>query len=214
MELKQWLGGSGIAQILIAKMKLNEHPILVRLTKRKFPEKRIVSSLRKCAKKLSPKSSGDLSNLKDLIYALCVYGYTEEARATAQVISGEEFRGDFQLWTPIEAILLLHMWLEQTAGAKDKAKDIYRKLSEPMSSHEEALRRRLSFEWLSGSDIAQYEISGKTKIANDLRFAELGDLLFIWAHGNHYLDLNDKKPDVAEAERQFRDSLGILKNAG
>lgn len=195
-------------------MKLNEHPVFDQLARRKFPEKRIAASLRKCTKKLSPKSSADLSNLKDLVYALCVYGYTDDAIAVAQVISAEEFRGDFQLWTPIEAILLLHMWLEQTAGEKDKAKDIYRKLSEPMLAHEEALRRRLSFEWLSGPDIAQYEKSGKKKIANDLRLAELGDLLFIWAHGKHYLDLNDKKPDVADAERQFLDYLSILKNAG
>lgn len=97
----------------IIVMQLNEHPALHRLSRQSFKEKRITSALRKCIKKLSAKSSADLSQLKALAYALYVHGYEGEA-----------------------------------------------------------LRRRLSFAWLSDAVIARYEKAGDKKTANNSRFSE------------------------------------------
>lgn len=198
----------------IIVMQLNKHPALHRLSRQSFKEKRITSALKKCIKKLSAKSSADLSQLKALAYALYVHGYEGEALAAAQVIDGEEFRGDFHIWTPIEKILLLQLWIYRHAGKDKEAGIILRKIEEPMTGHEEALRRRLSFAWLSDAVIARYEKAGDKKTANNSRFSDLGDLLFIWALGNGRKDLDENTPDIAGAEDRFREYVKVLRNAG
>jgi|JI10StandDraft_1071094.scaffolds.fasta_scaffold44721_2 hypothetical protein len=195
-------------------MQLNEHATLKKLAMRPFKEKRIASALKKCVKKLSAKSSADLSQLKMLAYALYVHGYENEALAAAQVIDGEEFRGDFQIWTPIEKILLLQMWIYHNSGKTAEADAVLKKIAEPMRDHEEALRRRLSFEWLSDAVIARYEKAGDLKTANNSRFSDLGDLLFIWALGKGRKDLEEKTVDIVGAEKRFREYIRILQNAG
>lgn len=195
-------------------MQLNEHATLKKLAEQPFKEKRIASALKKCIKNLSAKSSADLSQLKALAYALYVHGYESEALAAAQVIDGEEFRGDFQIWTPIEKILLLQLWIYQNGGKTEEAAALLQKITEPMSGHEEALRRRLSFEWLSDAVIARYEKAGDLKTANNSRFSDLADLLFIWALGKGRKDLEEKTADISGAENRFREYVKILKNAG
>jgi len=195
-------------------MQLNEHAALRKLAARQFKEKRISSALKKCVKKLSAKSSADLAQLKTLVYALYVQGYEDEALAAAQVIAGEGFRGDFQIWTPIEKILLLQLWIYRHAGKDKEAGAILRKIEEPMTGHEEALRRRLSFAWLSDAVIARYEKAGDMKTANNSRFSDLGELLFIWALGNGRKDLDENTPDIAGAEDRFREYVKVLRNAG
>ena len=195
-------------------MQRNEHATLKKLAKQPFKEKRIASALKKCVKKLSAKSSADLSQLKALVYALYVHDYENEALAAAQMIDGEEFRGDFQIWTPIEKILLLQVWIYHNSGKAAEATALLQKITEPMRDHEEALRRRLSFEWLSDAVIARYEKAGDLKTANNSRFSDLDDLLFIWALGKGRKDLGEKTPDIAGAEKRFREYVKILQNAG
>ncbi|MBX7059020.1 MAG: hypothetical protein K1X75_13220 [Leptospirales bacterium] len=194
-------------------MKLNEHQTLQRLADRGFREKRIVSALKKCRKKLSAKSAADLNHLADLAYELFLCGYDQEALAATGVLDGAKFAGDFNIWTPIEKCLLLQAWLHEQSGKPALAAATIQKISEPMAQHEEALSRRLSLDWLHEADIQRYESKGDSKAANETRRSDLGDLLFIWALGEGRSDLNGNAPPIAIAIQRFGEYVALLKNA-
>jgi hypothetical protein len=79
-----------------------------------------------------------------------------------------------------------------------------------MIPHEEAFKRRLSFNWLSDKSIERYLKDNDLKTANEIRFADLGDLFFIRELGKRKTDIDGKKVDIARAESQIVEYKQIL----
>ncbi|MBK9924783.1 MAG: hypothetical protein IPP66_05765 [Anaerolineales bacterium] len=176
-----------------------------------FKEKKILPALKKCIKKLSFKSSADLSNLLDLAMWLYVYGYDNHALKATQIIDELEFKGDFNIWTPVEKILLLQARIYREQGKKSKVQKSIDKVLGPMIPHEEAFKRRLSFNWLNDKGIERYLKENNVKTANEMRFADLGDLFFIRELGEGKTDIDGKKVDIAKAEERIMEYKSILK---
>lgn len=176
-----------------------------------FKEKKILSALKKCIKKLSFKSSADLWNLKTLAMWLYIYGYEKHALKATQIIDELEFKGDFNIWTPVEKILLLQTRIYREQGRDIKVRKNIDKILEPMIPHEEAFKRRLSFNWLNDKGIERYLKDGNIKTANGMRFADLGDLFFIRELGEGKTDIDGKKVDITKAEERIVEYKSILK---
>lgn len=187
--------------------------VLQELTNLNFKEKKVLSPLKKCIKKLSFRSSADLSNLDELARWLYVYGYEKHALKAAQIIDELEFKGDFNIWTPVEKILLLQTRIYREQGKDSKVRKNLNKILEPMIPHEEAFKRRLSFNWLSDKAIERYLKENDFRTANGIRFADLGDLFFIRELGKGKTDIEGKKVDISKAEKRIVEYIQILREA-
>ncbi len=185
--------------------------VLQEIEKLNIKEKKVLSYLKKCLKKLSFKSSADLWNLSCLAGWLYVYGYDDLALQVCQIIDELEFKGNFDLWTPIEALLLLETRIYREQGQGDRVELVTAKILDPMRPHEEAFKRRLSFDWLSDKSIARYLKDNDTKTANQIRFSDLDKLMFIRELGNGKTDIDGKAVDIAKAEERIVDYKQILK---
>ena len=176
-------------------------------------EKPIRAALRKCLRKLSLKSSRDLANLSDLGLWLYVYGYAEPALAVCEIANTIEFAGDFVVWTPVETLLLLGARLQRAQGRRAKAAAYAKKVAAPMAAHTEALRRRLSFDWLSDASIARCLRKGDLRAANAWRFSDLGSLFLMSEFGRTLPDLDGNAVDVARVEAKLAEYIDLLKGA-
>lgn len=184
--------------------------VLSELTKSDFKQKQILSPLKKCVKKLSFTSSGDLSNLADLAYWLYVFGYHKEALKVTQIIDPVPFAGNFNTWSRIENLLLLQVRILREQGNETGAAAARAKVLAAMQGHDEAFRRRLSFSWLGHDRIARYVAAGDTRNANISRFSDIKSLLFIRETGTNLKDLDNKKPDIEGAEQLIVEYCKIL----
>jgi len=190
---------------------MDSKTVLQKLEQRNFKEKKILSPLKKCLKKLSFKSSADLWNLKSLAFWLYVYDYNQHALKVCKVVHDLEFKGDFNIWTPVEKIILLEIRIHREHGKTAAVKKNLKKLLTPMQPHQEAFKRRLSFDWLSDVALARYLQADDLKNANEIRFSDLGDLFFIRELGKGQTDLDGKKVDTARAEKRIQEYIRILK---
>jgi hypothetical protein len=82
-----------------------------------------------------------------------------------------------------------------------------------MIPHEEAFKRRLSFNWLSDKAIERYLKENDFRTANGIRFADLGDLFFIRELGKGKTDIEGKKVDISKAEKRIVEYIQILREA-
>ena len=179
----------------------------------KFKEKRILSPLRKCIKKLSFKSSRDLTNLSDLGMWLYIYGHTDQALKVCELAARVEFAGDFIIWTPVENLLLLGARIHREQGHKAEADTYAKRVAQPMAVHGEALKRRLSFNWLSDKSIERCLQDNDLRAANEWRFSDLSSLFLMRELGKGRKDIDGYKVDTARAEAKIVEYLEILKTA-
>lgn len=184
--------------------------ILSDLEKSGIKEKKILSPLKKCLKKLSFKSSTDLAHLADLAYWLYVFGHHKEALSVTQLVDAVVFSGDFEIWSGIENLLLLRARILREQGDKAGGEAARKKVREAMQGHDEAFRRRLSFSWLSGENIARQLAAGNRQSADSYRFSDLPSLLFIRESGTPLNDLDGNPPDIEGAEKLFSEYCQIL----
>jgi len=186
--------------------------VLAEIEKNRPQEKKVNSALKKCLKKLSFKSSADLNNLKTLGYWLYVYDYNDLALSACSIIDEVEFLGDFNIWSPIENILLLKLRMLREKGDPSLSKVLQEKILRPNIPHEEALRRRLSFKWLKDATIERYLKAGNLKVANEIRFADLSSLFLIRELGEGKKDIDDVLVDTTAAEKRILEYKQILKS--
>lgn len=194
-------------------MPTDPQKILSALQQKAYTEKQINAYLKKCLKKLSFGSATDLANLSGLARWLYIFGYEEDALRVTGIINGVEFTGNFNLWSRIEVLLLLQVRILRKRGELVSAKAARKKVLDAMVDHEEALRRRLSFNWLNDASIARYANQGNEREANVGRFADLSNLIFISELGEGKTDLDGKPADVAGAEKRIAEYLAILASA-
>lgn len=142
---------------------------------------------------------------------LYVYGYEKHALRATQIIDELEFKGNFNIWTPVEKILLLQARIYREQGKNSEARKNINKVLQPMLPHEEAFKRRLSFNWLNDKGVERYLKDGDVKTANEMRFADLGDLFFIHELGEGQTDIDGKKVDIAKAEERIAAYIQILR---
>lgn len=186
--------------------------ILTAIQNAGYKQKQINSSLKKCLKKLSFRSSADLENLANLAHWLYVFGYNDDALRATGIVDDIKFAGNFDLWSPIETLLLLQARILRLQNEKARAKLAKQKVTDAMVGHEEALQRRLSFDWLNDDSIARYVKEGNQREANVGRFADLSSLIFIRELGEGKTDLEGKPADVAGAETRIAEYLEILQS--
>lgn len=181
------------------------------LAQRNFTEKKILAYLKKCRKKLSFNAPSDLWNLSALARWLYVYGYDALALRACKIIDKVVFAEDFDIWTPIETLLLLELRLYREQKKAERVKQVKAKILAPMRPHPDAFKRRLSFNWLNDKSIARYLANNDLKTANQIRFADLSDLLFIRELGQGKKDIDGKSVAVAKAEQRIVEYKEILR---
>ena len=181
----------------------NPQAALEELEQIHFKEKKVLSCLKRCRKKLSFKSSIDLWNLASLAKWLYIYGYDDHALHVCHIIDDVEFTGDFQIWTPVEDLLLLETRLYRERKNKKQAKKLAARILTPMAPHLEAFHRRLSFDWLNDESIARCLKNHDLRAANEWRFSDLGSLFFIRELGEGQLDIHGQRVDSAQAEERI-----------
>lgn len=178
-----------------------------------FKEKRILSPLRKCVKKLSVKSSHDLAHLNTLGMWLYIDGYVDQASTVCTLAETIPFTGDFVLWTPVENLLVLGARIHREQGRPAAAAACLAKIAQPMAAHPEALARRLSFAWLSDVSIDRCVQAGDLKAANVWRFSDLSSLFLMREIGEGQRDIDGRPVDTVRAEARAVEYLALLRAA-
>lgn len=84
--------------------------------------KRLESLKKKIMKKMSVKSSSDLTNLMDLFYWLFIYDYEQELISLFPVGFSLKFTGNWNLWSPCEGISSLLYYLSDKAPEPEASK--------------------------------------------------------------------------------------------
>ncbi len=91
--------------------------------------KRLESLKKKILKKMSVKSSADLTNLMELFYWLFIYNYEQELMALYPVALSLKFTGNWNLWSPCEGIeSLLYYLSSHTPGQGEYKKEALEKI--------------------------------------------------------------------------------------
>lgn len=108
--------------------------------------------------------------------------------------------GDFQVWTPIESLLLLEMRLYRERDDLAMAQTTGDKVGGPMQPHVEAFKRRLSFNWLNDDRIARCLRDNDLHTPNTWRFSDLSNLFFIRELVDGQRDLDGQRVDITKAE--------------
>lgn len=177
-----------------------------------FHQRKILSHLKKCLKKFSFKSPSALWNLNHLTMWLYIHGYEEDALQAIQIIEEVPFQGNFEIWEPIEALLLLEARIQGQRGNLEKAQANRAKVMAPYEPHQEAFRRQLAPGWLNDKNIAHDEAASNPKGANAWRFGDLESLIFMRELGEGQLDIDGHPVQMDWIENRINEYIAILKN--
>ena len=153
--------------------------------------KKIDCICNKILKKMSFKSSKDLSNLKELCYWLYIYGYTTELKNLYSVIFSLSFVGNWDIWVPVESILALIYYITSNEiNAQSDAQVALKKIMQAEVSNTDIAKRCDGSLLKEYEDkVQQYTAIGKKTILKNWLCYEMEELLLIYALG-----VSDKYP--------------------
>lgn len=147
--------------------------------------KRLESLKKKIMKKMSFKSSSDLTNLRDLFYWLFIYNDEQELISLYPVGLSLKFTGNWNLWCPCELILSLIYYISsRTLGqheykreALEKIVSVYETMENPKNRCDGLLldNRRENVELAL--------LSNSKSSVRDALYLELLELVAIYAFG-------------------------------
>lgn len=183
--------------------------VLQEIDSQNLPQKKITLPLNRCLKKLSFKAANDLSSLFELAEWLYIYDYTDFALRVCQLVNDQTFKNNFNIWSPIEQLLILESRILRESGQIELSRHILNKVLEVMAPHEDATKRRLSFNWLNDDKISHFD----PKHANVWRFIDLSSLFFIRELGEGQLDIDNISIDINKAERRIAEYKAELKSS-
>ena len=183
--------------------------VLQEIDSQNLPQKKITSPLKRCLKKFSFKAVNDLSNLFELAEWLYIYDYTDFALRVCQLVNEQIFKNNFNIWSPIEQLLILETRILRESGQVDLSRHILNKVLAVMNPHEDAIKRRLSFDWLNDDEITHFD----PKRANVWRLVDLSSLFFIRELGEGESDNNSIPVDINKAEHRIAEYKAELKSA-
>lgn len=147
--------------------------------------KKIDSICNKILKKMSFKSSKDLTNLKELCYWLYIYGYTSELKNLYSIIFPLSFTGNWDIWVPIESILALIYYISSKEKNTQSDADVaLNKIMHAQTNDVDIIKR------CDGSLLEEYEYKvqhyttiGKKAFLKNWLCYEMEELLLIYALG-------------------------------
>ncbi len=147
--------------------------------------KRLESLKKKIMKKMSVKSSSDLTNFMELFYWLFIYNYEQELTALYPAALSLNFTGNWNLWSPCECIESLMCYLSShTPGQDEYKKDALEKIISAYDTMDIPKKRCDGLVLDDRSEDLEFALSSKSKsLVRDALFLELLELVDIYAFG-------------------------------
>lgn len=169
--------------------------------------KRIRSLSKKILKKMSFKSSKDLSNLKDLCYWLYIYGYTTELKKIYSIIFSLSFSGNWDIWVPIESIFaLIYYMTSKNIDTQSDAQVALGKIMQAQINKTDIIQRCNGSLLKEFEDkVQQYTIMGKKTVLINWLCYEMEELLLIYTlGGSDKYPLNNIDERVSDIKQQLQ----------
>lgn len=174
--------------------------------KEKIKNKQINSLVTKLEKKFSVNSFDSLGNLQELAYWLFVFSKDDLSEQVCDIIETEHFKGNIELWSPIEYIKSLKCKFLLKKGKVEETKTIADEIAIVNKNSKGFIRR------LNGSLLPTEEINCALKENNVKRvinytFSQIPDLVLIEIMGG------SEKIPKEKAQEMINNSIDyILKN--
>ncbi|UOQ69189.1 DUF6707 family protein [Hymenobacter volaticus] len=173
---------------------------------------RLATSL---AKTFKPTVAAALARAKTLAYWLYVYEQPALCLQVCQLLNDIPFEQDYNRWTWVEATLALEWKLRLEAGESIAAHACVAAMQATSALEDPAVQKmnaaarnyRLTGGLLADAQIAEAELFGDKMSATAYRLTQLGELLFIQAHGG------SAALPVPELEQRFTAHLATLRAA-
>ena len=148
--------------------------------------KRLESLKKKIMKKMSVKSSSDLTNLMDLFYWLFIYDYEQELISLFPVGFSLKFTGNWNLWSPCEGISSLLFYLSNnTPEPEASKKEALEKIESAYEADKEILKSRCEGSLLDyrQEDVESALSSNNKSSIREALYLELLELMTVYALG-------------------------------
>ncbi len=169
--------------------------------------KRLESLKKKILKKMSVKSSADLTNLMELFYWLFIYNYEQELMALYPVALSLKFTGNWNLWSPCEGIESLIWYLSSnTAGQDDYKKEALEKIISAYDNMDIPKKRCEGLLLDDRSENLKFALTSKSKsLIRDALFLELLEFVEIYAFGgSEKYPLDKIEERITEIKNQLK----------